>query len=78
VTVERLALCTFVESKPTCYISVTNCFNGDETALLSSLYKGWDDKSDESAIAEMFELFSSALHINVMLTSYNNSSTMKA
>jgi hypothetical protein len=68
VAVERLAFCTFVESKPTCYISVTSCFNGDKTALLSSLYKGWDDKSDESEIAEMLFSLSSFLLIIMLIS----------
>ena len=52
-------------------------FNGDKTAMLSSLSDGVNDKTDERALVEMLELFSSALHINMMLISYNDSSTRK-
>ena len=37
-----------------------------------------DDKTEELAVAEGFELFSSALHIKIILISYNNSSIIKA
>jgi hypothetical protein len=45
--------------------------------MLSSLSDGVNDKTDERALVEMLELFSSALHINMMLISYNDSSTRK-
>jgi hypothetical protein len=78
VVVERLSLCSLFKSKPKWYISVTHCFIGDKPAKIGLLSMSLDEKPDELALAERFELFSSVLHINMMLICYDNSSTIKA
>jgi hypothetical protein len=66
VVVEKLSLCTLVESKPKGYINVTHCFSGDKPAMISLLSMILDDKTDESALSDMSELFSSSLYIIVI------------